>query len=250
MAAAELSCIRCGAPAPPGRSALLLLGRAERAFESESLEEAVALLGKALQSGLPQEQLLTAWRKYGVWQEKLAAAGHPEMLPRAGEAFKQALALNDSDELLHQLYIANMGRQGKLMEAKAYYQDRLAKNPDDALAQRQLTVIKLSAEFLLSPPKVSFAMPPRTIIERWLEPKPWKVLSVGSTLALSIVMVAVCLMHGGSSGTSVASPDGIQSLVGSTGLPFNVTDILLDPWSWAMQGAFSALALFMMYRNR
>jgi tetratricopeptide (TPR) repeat protein len=247
MAPAESACSRCGAPAPEGRAALLLLSRADQAQAGGRLEEAVSLLDRALHSGLPQGERPKSWRKLGLWLEKLALEGEQaQLLARAGQAFSSGLNEDDSDEIAHQLFIANLARQGKIGEAKARYQRRLDADPGDAMAQKQLGVIRLSADFLAAPPKVSLNLPPRGVIERWLQPKGWKLSLAISTLASSLVMLLISLTHSpGAPGASAMS-----GLMDSSAIPVQFDDFLFDPWSWAFQGALSALALYFMYRNR
>jgi tetratricopeptide (TPR) repeat protein len=246
MGVAELICSRCGTPAPAGRSTQLLLTRAERAFDEGQLREAVSLMERALEGGVADEGQALLWRKLGIWIEKESQESrNPALLVKAGQAFAKALAIKDADEITHQLFIANFAKQGNLAAAKAYYQNRLDANPADATAIRQINVIKLSSDFLLTPPKVSLNLPPRGVIERWLKPSTWKVASAGFTLLSSLVMIVLSLMHSPS-----APATGLAALADSPGMPVQIEDLIYDPWSWALQGSFSALLLYLMYRNR
>jgi tetratricopeptide (TPR) repeat protein len=245
MAPAESICSSCGAPAPAGKAALLLLGRAEKAWESGQGGEAVANLERAIQSGLPAPQNVTSWRKLGVWLEKLAnEEGRPELLPRAGQAFKSALELDDSDDIAHQLFIANASKQGLLGLASEHYQKRLQADPQDAVALKQLNVIKLSADFLAKPAPVAAKREPLNPIERWLKPRPWKVGTVSLNLLMCLGMAVVSAFHDNG---MTQPPSELSAMVGGG---INMDTYLFDVNVWTIQAALSALVLYLMYRNR
>jgi len=248
MAAAEAFCAKCGAAAPAGKAALLQMARAEQAWEAGDRSGATAQLERALKSGLPQQQLPLAWRKLGVWLEKEASeSGKAELLARAGQAFKTALSLNDADEMAHQLFIANWGKQGLMSQARDYYQARLQADAADAVALKQLNVIKLSADFLAMRPPSPAPIEPQNALERWLKPSPWKVGMAGLTLVSSVVMVVVSLLHA----PATAAPLGdLAGFGASVPMPISLESILYDPGAWALQGGFSALLLYFMYRSR
>lgn len=245
MAAAETLCSRCGTPAPAGRAAQLLMAKADAAWDAGDFLPAILQLERALQSGLPHESLALAWRKLGVWLESRAAAeSKPELLARAGQAFKTALSLDDSNEVLHQLFIANWGKQGLFSKARDYYQARLSADPGDAMAQKQLNVIRLSADFLAmappAPPKEA-----RSTLERWLEPRPWKVGLAGLTCLGSLAMAVVSKFHEAGPLVKLDPSD-----LGPGGLPINIDALMFDQGLWYFQAALSALAIFFMYRSK
>jgi hypothetical protein len=62
------------------------------------------------------------------------------------------LRLDDSDDLSHQLWIDLLAKRGSLEKARAWYAQRLQLQPEDAMATRQLQVIRLSADFKAAPP--------------------------------------------------------------------------------------------------
>lgn len=251
MAMADKLCSQCGAPAPAGAAALLLAQRAEQAYAAGRLEEAVAQLQGAIITGLPLEQLALAWRKLGVWLEKAGGEmGRPDMTARAGEAFKSAFGLNDADAIAHQLFIANRAKLGLLGQASEFYKKRLELDGQDAVAQKQLAVIKLSADFLAAPRPVAAAMAPTTL-EKWLKPRPWKVAMAGSTFLSSVgAMFYMALGHAQAlpAATSAASDD--LGAAAAAAMPASVDAMIHDPAIWAFQAGLSGLALYFMYRNR
>jgi hypothetical protein len=210
LAPAEAHCSTCGAPAPQQKSAVTL-------------------------------------RQQGIRMEKEASeTGRPELLARAGQAFLSAVGQDDSDAIAHQLFIANAARQGKLSLATEYYQKRLAANTSDEVAQKQLQVIRLSADFLAKPPPALSKPLPGNPLERWLKPRPWKVGAVGLNLLICLAMAVVSAFH---DKDQVPIPGDLGSMLGSA-MPVNLDAFLYDVNVWVLQAALSALVLYLMYRNR
>jgi hypothetical protein len=196
-----------------------------------------------LQCGAPAPQAgaALAWRKKGIALEKQGE------LARAGQAFQSALALDDADEIAHQLFIANLGKQGLLFEAADFYKRRLEADPSDAMALKQQGVIKLSADFLSQPAPVLKSLGPPNLIERWLAPSPWKIAVNALSLLACLGMAVVSALHGhGAGGASVMSMAGVGDL---QGLP-DVDSMLYDVNAWSLSAGLNGLILFFMYRNR
>jgi tetratricopeptide (TPR) repeat protein len=236
---AEASCSQCGAPVSANQSALALALRANRAFEAERIEEAVDMLKRALDMGLPEADLGAQWRKLGLWMEKLGT------LEEAGKAFRKALEISDSDEVAHQLYIANYVKRGAGVEVTAYYQGRLDKNPEDVIAKKFLGVIKLSADFLTAPPP-TLNLPPPSGAEKWLKPKPWKLTLASLTLVFALAMVLKSSLFP----APVEAPQPMTGGMDPLNIYSGMAGIFNDPWVWGFQAGLSALALYYMFTLR
>ena len=184
----------------------------------------------------PQAGAALAWRKKGIALEKQGE------LARAGQAFQSALALDDADEIAHQLFIANLGKQGLLPQATAFYQQRLQANPEDAMALKQLGVVKLSADFLSQPPPQAKSAGPANALERWLAPSSWKVGMALLSLAASVAMAVASAFH-----VSGSVPGADAGLAGLTpdmeGMIFNVN-------GWSLNCGLNLVWLYLMYRNK
>lgn len=165
---------------------------------------------------------------------------------RAGQAFQSALALDDSDEIAHQLFIANRAKQGLLSEAKKYYESRLLSNSADAMASKQLNVIKLSADFLASSSPLAAVRQPKNALERWVQPSPLKIGLAALALLVSGVMIIVSLLHSPAPQVLSAAEDMDLHLM----VPVSADSLLYDTTLWSLQAGLSALGLFYMYRNR
>jgi tetratricopeptide (TPR) repeat protein len=241
MALADASCGACGAKAPEGRAALALYERAEAAWEAGQHADALARLERAFSQGIPQEKLALARRKQGVWLEKLAAEeGNPLLHSKAGEAYLASLELDFKDAITHQLFIAHWAGQGLVTRAAEYYKKRLEADPENAEARRQLELVKLSSDLAAAPIKSSLDLP-KTLVEKWLEPRPWKLFMAFLTLFGSLAMVVLSLRQRPASST--------DPLEGNFA-PMIDSSALMDPYLWGLQAALAALALVFMHRHR
>jgi tetratricopeptide (TPR) repeat protein len=242
MALADSACGSCGAKAPEGRAALALYERADAAWDAGQHAEALARLERALAQGLPAEKLALARRKQGVWMEKLALEeGNPLLKSKAEQAYLASLEADFSDPITHQLFIAHHSGQGQAGRAAAYYQKRLEADPENAQAKRQLELIKLSSDLAATPFKSTLDLP-KTLVERWLEPRPWKLFMAISTLLSSLAMVVVSLKQS----PAAPSSDPFEG----HGPPVLDSNALYDPSLWGLQAGLAALALIFMYRHR
>lgn len=238
MAPLEEACHSCGQKAPLGRVGQALKQKAEAHFGAGNLTEAVRQLSRALDAGLPEGEGPLAWRKLGVWQDKLA------QLPQAAASFGKARELNDADELAHQLWIAALAKMGRMEEAKSFYAARLEKNVEDAVAARQLKVLALSADFLANPKTYA---PPAYEPKSWMEKvflfSPAKAMVLGANLVFSLGLAAI---------TWLRRPP-LEGLPASDEIPEipNIGALLLgDPVPWLLSAALSGLILFFLFFNR
>jgi tetratricopeptide (TPR) repeat protein len=149
LALADQVCAACGQTVPAEDRRRILLARAEGLAEAGQYMEAARSLEGVLQQPLEPEESRLLWRKRGVW---LLRSQRPELLDPAEAALAESLRLDDSDDLSHQLWIDLLAKRGSLEKAKAWYAQRLQLKADDAMAARQLQIIRLSVDFKTAPP--------------------------------------------------------------------------------------------------
>ncbi len=155
MALSDRFCLQCGAEADPGQAAAFFLEKAESARLAENWAEASSQWRKALALPIPAADQAGLWYKLGFALDKLSAARGDERLgEEAAQAFQKSLEMDDSNDLAHQMWIANLARRGQVHLAISRYQKRLNENPGDARAEKFRTVASLSMQFKNSPVKV------------------------------------------------------------------------------------------------
>ena len=148
MGVAEAVCSACGQPAPLGRSARVYLQKAASLASDHDYEEALALADKAFAAGMDDADRVGALQRVGGWHERLADGNAMDPGWReAEECYRKALAMDDGNEALHQLWIANLSQAGRGQEALGWYEKRLQLNPADEVALRFRSVAKLTLEY-------------------------------------------------------------------------------------------------------
>lgn len=256
LAPADEVCQRCGEAVDAAEAAQNLLSRAESLRQGGQFEEAIQYFRRALARPLPRPQAAAAWQKFGLLLEKQDQV-HPRAgrLAEAGSAYYQARELDDANETLHQLWIANLSNQGSPEPALAYYKKRLADDPGDALAAKMLQIARLSAEFKLNPVKVPARTPVKHgmlvgMVARLLRPNAmtFGLASTSFLISLTLLVVGLSLPSvapppplEGASGVAVDS--GIQSTDGGaffliSGLLFNPVSNLVSCLLWGGYFAF------------
>jgi tetratricopeptide (TPR) repeat protein len=155
MALSDKACLQCGAEADAGAIAQAYLQKAEALRSQGHWAGAEDQYLRALKESLTAAQQAQAWQRLGLVREKLAAQRRePALLERAGEAFEKSLQADPVNEMVHQLWIANLTQQGLNLKAVDYYKQRLAQDPGDELAARMKKVALLAAEFKATPVQV------------------------------------------------------------------------------------------------
>jgi tetratricopeptide (TPR) repeat protein len=265
LALADTLCPRCGAPVAPERRRALLAERAEALAADGHFNEAARALGAVLDAGAPPDEAKRLWRKRSIWLQK---NGDPRQLDEAEACLQRSMELDDADELGHQLWIDLLKQRGHLDRAKAVYQKRLEANPTDAVAAKQLGVIRSVADFLtVAPPKLDFRddRKPSTL-ERWIRPTPKKMLTAGVVLLSALAGMLWGLFSGpaGPDATAAAaaggglsdaaaialaqSSSGAASWVGNGGGPLMA--MLTDPWINGIQAVLAAAYLWWGWKER
>jgi tetratricopeptide (TPR) repeat protein len=241
LAPADEICLQCGEKVDAGEAALRWLARAESLREAGQPEDAIAAYRRALSLPLAPPQAAPAWQKMGLLLEKQAQnQPSPSRLAEAGQAFARARDLDDGNETLHQLWIANLSNQGQAESALGYYKKRLAAAPDDALASRMFRVAQLSAEFKLNPVKVKLPAPEKQgmiagMLAKVLKPSAFTFGTAGTSFLISLVLlVAGFFMPAGHApatpaGSGVEVVTGMQSSDGGSFML--MAGFLFNPWS-------------------
>lgn len=240
LALADQACAACGEAVPLEDRRRLLMERAEGFAQGGQFAEAARSLEGLLKLELPADEARLLWRKRGVW---LMRSARPELLDAAEAALAEALRLDDADDLSHQLWIDLLVKRGTADKARAWYAQRLQLQPADAMAARQMQILKLAADFKAAPPpKLALASGEgRGLFQRMLKPSPLKTGAVSLGLLGNGALMLRALMQRG----PVVSGDpgsGVEQL-GS------VLAILNDPWLPGVQAAICAGYLVWAWRR-
>ncbi|HXC64565.1 MAG TPA: hypothetical protein VNZ67_09405 [bacterium] len=264
LALADLQCSRCGAPVDPERRRALIVQRADGLADDGHFAEAARALAPAFESAPPPGEAKRLWRKRAIWLQK---GGDARQMDEAEACLQKSVELDDADDLGHHLWIDLLKQRGHLDRAKAYYQKRLEANPEDAVAKRQLGVIRSVADFLTqAPPKLDLEgdRKPSTL-EKWIRPTPKKMLIAGATVLMSLGGMLWGLFNsagpetvaaagsGGGLGDAAAialaqSSSGAASWAG--GGAGGLMQVLSDPWVNGIQLALAAAYLWWGYKDR
>lgn len=238
LALADLACGACAAPVPAEDRRESLLSRAQGQFDAGQFAEAARSLEILLQGPVPPEEARLLWRKRGAWLQR---AQRPELLDAAEAALAESLRLDDADDLSHQLWIDLLTKRGTVEKARQWYAQRLQLRPEDAMAARQLLVIKLSADFKAAPPP-KLDLPPEAAggsLYRLLKPSPSKTAAAGLGL---LVNGALAVRAAFSAPAVVGDPSDGLAQVGS------FMQLLNDPWLPGLQALACAAYLFWAWK--
>ncbi len=253
LALADSQCSACRTPVPPAQRLALLLPRAEGLAEEERYFEAARALEPALGLALAPEDAKGLWRKKGVWLRK-ASVLQPQYLDAAEAALTEALHLDDNDDLSHQIWIDLLVQRGSADKARAWYQQRLEKNPEDSVAKRQMAVLKLAADFKAQPrPQSALELDtdPDNFLWRMVVPTPWKTWSMGVTGAISLVVALNLFLSHTSGVPAVAVPPVDPDLASAMAAnPAQLLAGLNDPWMWSYNALGSAAYVYWAYGRR
>lgn len=240
LALADQACAACGEAVPLEDRRRLLLERAEGFAGAGQFAEAARSLEGLLKLDLPADEARLLWRKRGVW---LLRSGRAELLDAAEAALAEALRLDDSDDLSHQLWIDLLVKRGSSEKARLWYQQRLQLQPADAMAARQLQILKLSADFKSAPPpKLDIPdVAGRGLFPRMLKPTPLKKGLVALGLLGNAVLTLRALLQRGPvvAGDAGSGMEGLGS----------VLQIINDPWLPGIQAGLCAAYLIWAWRS-
>jgi tetratricopeptide (TPR) repeat protein len=240
LALADLTCSACGEPVPAADRRRLLQDRAESLAEAGNYAEAARSMEAVLRQEIPAEEARFLWRKRGIWLQR---TGRPELLDAAEASLAEALRLGDNDDLSHQLWIDLLSKRGYLEKARAWYGHRLELNPGDVMAQRQLSIIKLSADFKSAPrPKLELETGRQSLFAKAFKPTNLKV----GGAAINVLVNAVLWLRALS-----AAPAGISGDEASGVGQFSAfLGILNDPWLPGIQVLLFGAYLIWAWRVR
>jgi hypothetical protein len=176
-------------------------------------------------------------------------------LDGAEEALTRSLHLDDLDDLSHQIWIDLLVQRGSADKARAWYQQRLQTDPEDAVAKKQMAILRLAADFKTQPlPKTSLDLEPEPKGYLWkmVVPTPWKIWMVG----LSGIFSLVIALNGFLSGPAVApaaalpvDPD-LAAATAATVDPSKLMGTLTDPWLNLWIGLASGAYVYWGYQRR
>ncbi len=251
LALADAVCSACGNAVPAELRLKLILPRAEAFAADERFADAARALEPALALSLDAAQLKGLWRKKGVWLRK-AAVEQPLLLDAAEAALAEALRLDDADELSHQVWIDLLVQRDYAEKARAWYQQRLQLNPDDAVAKKQMLVLKLAADFKSQPrPKsqLDVTVEPTNFLWRSVVPTPLKtwVIGLGGLPSLWIAL------RGYLSGPAAAvegvalDPEVADALVVDPG---QMMALLADPGANLFNAIFAGAYVYWAYTRK
>ncbi len=240
MAPAELLCHACGQTAPVGRAARFLAQKADHAAQESQWGLASNQLRRALESGMPAAEHALAWRKIGLWHEK-----NLDFQP-SEEAYRKSLELDFEDEITHQLFQSFMYKVGRLALAEAYYFQVLAKEPEQAMAQKQAKLARLMADTHAKPAQIKLDLgEQRGLMAKAFKPSPMKYMVLGFNALSSLIGALFAVFH------ETPPPDaslGLDSILPSGGM--SLMSSLGDPWIWLFSFGLSAGLMWVLWRNR
>lgn len=255
LAMADAQCSACGTPVPAEQRLGILLPRAEALAEQERYAEAARGLDLPLSLELPVAEKKALWRKKASWLRR-ATPSQEAWLDQAEAALAEALRLDDNDDLSHQVWIDLLVQRGLADKAKAWYQQRLQLNPEDAMAKRQMAVLRLAADFKTQPVVVKRdpnAGEPTNFLWKLVVPNPYKMGMMGLNAVFSLVMLLRSLASG-PAGPEGAPPMADQDMAtianAASGGLADLFKSLDDPWSWGIQVILSVAYVYWGLQRR
>ena len=255
LALADAQCSVCGAPVPAPQRLSLLMPRAESLAEQERFAEAARALDLPLTLDLSIPEKKSLWRKKAAWLRK-AAPGQPALLDQAETALTEVLRLDDVDDLSHQVWIDLLVQRGLADKAKTWYQQRLALNPEDAMAKRQMAVLRLASDFKTQPVMVKRDESPEPTFFLWkmIVPNPYKMGIIGLNAIFCLIMLIRNLASAPAGAVEavapVVDPDMATATAAATGGLGDLMKAADDPWSWGIQLILSVAYVYWGIRRR
>lgn len=217
LALVDAACPACGTAVPDEARAALMGARAEGLAENGQYAEAARALDMMLAMDLKPEEAKVWWRKRGAWLQR---SGRPGDMDQAEAALAKSLSLDDADGLSHQLWIDLLNRLGRLDKARQWYKERLDKDPADAVAAKQMTVLRMTADFLAAPPpKLNIPKGKDSTLAKMVKPTPWKMVTAGVNLLAAL----------GAMGMSFGQAEVIKAPEGMEGMQ-SMLQMATDPW--------------------
>ena len=269
LALVDAVCPACHTPVPAAGRRALILARAEALAADERWGEAARMAVAAPGEGLEPAETKRLLRQRAVWLQR---QGSPASLEEAQALLKKVVVEDPADNLAHQVWMDLLKRLGRQAEAKAHYQACLALNPDDAVSKRQLSVMRLSADFVSAPPpKLALGNSGKAgTMEKWIKPTPKKMISAGSVVLFGLggmvwnffyptaapVAAAVAKSAGSLSDSAAValaqSASGPGSWVANPAAAANspMMHVLSDPWINGIQVALALAYLWWGWKDR
>lgn len=252
LAMAESQCSACGTAVPVAQRLAVLLPRAEAFAEQESFAEAARALEPALALALEPAEAKKLWRKKGVWMRK-AAVDQPELLDGAEAALGESLRLDDADDLSHQVWIDLLVQRGFGEKARSWYQQRLQLNPDDAMAKRQMLVLKLASDFKAQPrpqSQLDLGQEPDNIFWRMVVPTPGKAYAMGASGLVSLGIALYAAISPAGPPPAAAAPVDPDLASAMAANPAQLMSGLMDPWTNLVAAALCGAYVYWAYTRR
>lgn len=218
LALADMVCASCGEAVPAEKRAAVLGARAEAFADAGQYAEAARAAEAVAALPLPLEGAKLWRRKRGSWLQR---AGRPQLLDAAEACLSDALRLDDSDDLSHQLWMDLLQKRGSMDKARAWYKQRLVENPEDAAAKRHLASLRLLEDFkLAAPPKLSIPPAKEGMLMQAIRPNPWKMITVGFGFVSCLYMMVSAWT---ATGQQPALLEGAESMA-------SIMKLAEDPW--------------------
>jgi tetratricopeptide (TPR) repeat protein len=252
LAIVDRQCPGCGSPVPDTQRLAVMLPRAEALAESGRFADAARALEPALGLSLEPAQAKTLWRKKGVWLRK-AAESQPQHLDGAEAALTEALHLDDKDDLSHQIWIDLLVQRGLADKARTWYKQRLEKDPEDEVAKRQTTVLRLAADFKTQPRPQSTLdqdTEPQGLLWKMVVPTPAKTWTIGLSGIFSLIIALNGAFGGANAAPAIALPVDPDLAAATAASPVQLMGKVLDPWLNFYVGLASMAYVYWAYTRR
>jgi hypothetical protein len=267
LALADAVCPACRTPVPAEARRALMLGRADALAGQERWGEAARSLAGLPVDGQPVAEVKRVLRLRALWLQK---SGAPGALDEAEATLAQVVALDQADDLSHHAWMDLLKRRGRLDAAKAHYQGRLAQDPLDAVAKRQMSVLRLSEDMLLAPaPKLALGTdPPKGLFAKMIHPTRSKMLTAGSVVVFCLGSMIWGLFNAPATpvapaAAAAAAPDSLSdsaaiALATSSSGPGSwvgggnsqMMSVLTDPWINGIQLLLALAYLWWGWKER
>lgn len=232
LALADRVCASCGAPVPQSQRLGVMLTRVEELAESGHYVEAARSVESVLAEFSEAKVDKLLWRKRGGW---LLRSGRADLMDGAESALAESLRLDDNDDLSHQLWIDVVNRRGQIEKARAWYRERLALNPEDGMAKRQMAILRLTSDFKNAPaPKLNLPPVREGLLYRMIKPTMGKAITMGFSTLGSAAQFFWAMSSKGSQLADQPELAGVGQFLNDPWMPgiMTVLGIAYMFWAW------------------